>query len=77
MGSIHGNSMQPNEQHKQKHPVDLFTENGLGIPRGICFGSPDAGEFFWYAPDAGSADILENLKTRKLLFRQENVFLQK
>ena len=47
---------------------------GRGVPRGIGFGSPDACECFWYAPDAGSADILKNHKTRKLLFRRENGF---
>ena len=45
-----------------------------GIPRGIGFGSPDACECFWYASDAGSADILENRKTQKLLFLRENGF---
>ena len=47
---------------------------GRGIPRGIGFGSPDACECFRYAPDAGSADILKNRKTRKLLFLRENGF---
>ena len=47
---------------------------GRGIPRGIGFGSPDACEGFRYAPDAGSADILKNRKTRKLLFLRENGF---
>ena len=44
------------------------------MPRGIGFGSPDACECFRYAPDDGSAEILKNLKTRKLLFLRENGF---
>ena len=47
---------------------------GLGIPKGIGFGSPDACECFRYASDAGSADILENRKTWKFLFLRENGF---
>ena len=47
---------------------------GWGIPRGIGFGSPDACECFRYAPDAGSADILKNRKSRKFLFLRENGF---
>ena len=47
---------------------------GRGIPRGFGFGSLDACECFRYAPDAGSADILKNHKTRKLLFLRENGF---
>ena len=54
--------------------MDLLREMGRGIPRGIGFGSPDACECFRYAPDAGSADILKNHKTRKLLFLRENGF---
>ena len=45
------------------------------MPRWIGFGSPDACEYFHYAPDAGSADILKNRKTWKLLFFRENGFL--
>ena len=54
---------------------------GRGIPRGIGLGSPDACECFPYAPDAGSADIRKNLKTRKLVspremsFRKNDVFI--
>ena len=55
-------------------PVGFVTGNGSGEPRGIGFGSPDACECFQYAPDAGSADILKNRKTRKLLFLRENDF---
>ena len=46
---------------------------GRGMPRGIGFGSPDACECFRYAPDAGSADIV-NHKTRRLLFLREHGF---
>ena len=52
-----------------------------GIPQGIGFGSPDACECFRYTPDAGSADILENLKPWEFLvlretnFRKNNVFI--
>ena len=47
---------------------------GRGIPKGTDFGSPDACECFRYAPDAGSADILKNRKSRKFLFLRENGF---
>ena len=47
---------------------------GRGIPRGIGFGSQDACECFWYAPDAGSADILKKRKTWKFLFLRKNGF---
>ena len=54
---------------------------GRGIPRGIGFGSPDDCECFRYAADSGSADILKNRNTRKLLllrekgFRKNDVFI--
>ena len=47
---------------------------GWGMPRGSGFGSLDACECFRHAPDAGSAGIQKNRKTRKLLFLRENDF---
>ena len=78
MDSIYGNSINPNEKTKKKNPIDFKRKNGSGdIPRGIGFGSPDACECFRYAPDAGSADILKNCKSRKFLFLRENGFRKK
>ena len=54
--------------------LDLLRKMGRGMPRGIGFGSSDACECFWYAPHAGSADILKNRETCKLLFLRENGF---
>ena len=66
-----GHSIKPNEK---QNPIDFWRKMGRGIPRGIGFGSSDACECFRYAPDNGSADILKNHKTRKLLFLRENGF---
>ena len=73
MDSIYGNSIKPNKQKT----MYFLRKMGRGIPREIGFGSPDACECFRYAPDAGSADILQNpevvISTRNG-FRTNNVF---
>ena len=68
--------MKPNKKQQIQFSFDFLREMGRGIPMGIGFGSPDASECFQYAPDAGSADILKNRKTWKLLFLRENGFLK-
>ena len=56
----------------------IFYGKWLGeIPRGIGFGSPDAGESFWYAPDAGPADIVKNRKNPKVVISPRRRFSHK
>merc|ERR1711966_421400 len=74
MDSIYGNSIKPQEKTKTTNQVDFDGKWVGGYRWGIGFGSPDVCECFRYAPDAGSADILKNHKTRKLRFLRENGF---